>query len=350
MKINKVISQEYLECARKYYDLKSKVFSKYNIKDMDAFKEIQSEILKASSIEELCLIRKKIHRVGMTSLKNLSVIEVFYHYLIENMKNLRITELQFLKENQVIDFLYQKSLTHKTSTLDLYKKNLGEFFRFLDKKMSYDFDFSFRNLNFNKEKPLPKFLAKPRFLNFIDYLQNTYFEKDMDKKNRLILLIIAFTGIRGDEARKLKLSDLQITYDEFGESYYSIKINGKGNKQRVAGIKKHLIEKHLKEWLKCDLKKRKYNREYLFYNPELGMRGSDTARLFLVKTLRKLKIIKEKETMGLHTLRHSFASFVYDNTKDIVLTQNLLGHSSIETTKIYVHRTTDFSKQILNLF
>ncbi|PAF41068.1 tyrosine-type recombinase/integrase [Helicobacter sp. 11S03491-1] len=348
MKNIRKLSQEFLESAKKYYDLKSKVFSKYNILDTEAFKEAQIKILEAGNIDELCLLRRKIQKIGMNSAKNLTVIEDFYHYLIENAKNLHISELKFLKENQVIDFLYQKSLTNKSSSIALYKIILGEFFRFLDKKMGYDFDFTLRNLRFNKEKPLPKFLPKPKFLNFIDYLQNAKFNRDFDKKNRLILLIIALTGMRSNEVRSLKLSDLQVTFNEYGESYYSIKITGKGNKQRIAGIKKSLIEKHLQEWLKCDLKKRKYNQDYLFLNP--AFKGSDTTINFLIKTLKKLRILKEKESAGLHILRHSFASFIYEQTKDIVLTQNLLGHSSIETTKIYVHRTTDFSKQILNLF
>ena len=40
---------------------------------------------------------------------------------------------------------------------------------------------------------------------------------------------------------------------------------------------------------------------------------------------------------GAHTLRHSYASLIYKESNNLLLLQQLLGHSSIETTKIYTH-------------
>ncbi|PAF50476.1 tyrosine-type recombinase/integrase [Helicobacter sp. 13S00477-4] len=347
-KINtKELSKEFLEEIKCFYDFKSKVLSKYSIKNMESFKEFQSQILSLKNMQEVIKMRLKLHQLGMIGIKSYIIIEKLYFYVLENAITLQIPALKFFKENHLIDFIYQKSLNHKASSVNLYKTVLGDFFRFLDKKRGYNFDFNLKGLVFNKSKPLPKYLEKNKFLSLIQYLQNTKFTKDNDKKNRLILLLIALSGMRSAEVRNLKLSDLQISYKD-GEEFYSICITGKGNKQRKAGIRKDLIEKYLYEWLNCNLCKRKYNKEYLFINPL--QKGTDTTRRFLLKTLKELKFIKEKENTGLHMLRHSFASYIYDNTKDIILTQNLLGHSNIETTKIYVHSTTDFSKQILHLF
>lgn len=347
-KENTRLAQEFLEGIKHFYNFKTKVLSKYAIKSMADFKKLQNQILEINTIKELGEMRIKLFKLGMGSIKNFRIIEIFYSYLMQNINNINISQLKFLKIEEIVDFLYEKSLVNKSSTLMLYRVILGDFFRFLDKRRGYRFDFSLKGMSFNKEKVLPKFLPKPKFLNFIEYLQTHTFKRDHDKKNRLILLLISFSGMRSQEVRNLKISDFKITYDDNYQEYYSIKIIGKGNKQRLIGIKKELIEKHLLEWLECALKKRKYNSDYLFFNPLQA--GSNTSRYFLIKTLKEMKFIKDDETMGLHMLRHSFASYIYDETKDIILTQNLLGHSSIETTKIYVHNTTDFSKQVINLF
>lgn len=162
------------------------------------------------------------------------------------------------------------------------------------------------------------------------------------------MLIVAFSGMRSQEVRNLKFSDLKPTCNKDGEEFYSIRITGKGNRQRMAMIKKEYIQKYLSEWMNSNLKKRKYNTEYLFLNSL--KKGSNTTREFLIKTLKELNLLDKKERVGLHMLRHSFASYVYGESKDIVLVQNLLGHSSIETTQIYVHKTMDLSEQVVALF
>lgn len=342
------LGREFLEKIKYFYDFKTKTLSKYAITDNEEFQKLQKQILKIESIQELKQIARKIYAIGMKSIKNFLIIEDFYDYLIKNAKIANIKEWKNIKEEHVVDFLYQRSLVNKTSTLALYRVVLGDLFRFLDKKCGGDFDFSLRNLSFNKEKTLPNFLPKPKFLNFIEYLKNQDFKKDYDKKNRLILLIVAFSGMRSQEVRNLKFSDLKPTCNKDGEEFYSIRITGKGNRQRMAMIKKEYIQKYLSEWMNSNLKKRKYNTEYLFLNSL--KKGSNTTREFLIKTLKELNLLDKKERVGLHMLRHSFASYVYGESKDIVLVQNLLGHSSIETTQIYVHKTMDLSEQVVALF
>lgn len=337
--------KELLEGIKHFYDYKTKIFTKYAIKDIEGFKKLQSEILIIKDIEELKLMRRKIISIGMRSVANFIILEKFYLFLIENTNVLKIPELKFLKSDFLVDFLYEKSLKNKSSTIMLYKVILGDFFRFLDKRCDYDFDFSLRNMKFNKEVCLPVFLPESKFLNFIEYLKNHDFKKDYEKKNRLMVLIVALSGCRSAEVRNLQLSDFKITTNKNGEEYYSLKLIGKGNKERMTAIKKKDLEKPLQQWLDCDLRRRKYNQKFLF---STNNSKSDNTRYFLQKTFRELKI--EEKKLGLHILRHSFASYIYQKTKDLILTQNLLGHSSIEVTKIYVHKTIDFSEQVLSLF
>ncbi|OOP93435.1 integrase [Helicobacter pylori] len=49
---------------------------------------------------------------------------------------------------------------------------------------------------------------------------------------------------------------------------------------------------------------------------------------------------------GLHLFRHSFATLVYAESRDIVLTSRALGHSSLLSTKIYIHTTQEHNKRV----
>ncbi|WP_367706338.1 tyrosine-type recombinase/integrase, partial [Helicobacter pylori] len=54
--------------------------------------------------------------------------------------------------------------------------------------------------------------------------------------------------------------------------------------------------------------------------------------------------------LGLHLFRHSFATFIYDETQDLVLTSRALGHQSLSSTKIYIHTAQEYNKQVASIF
>ena len=55
--------------------------------------------------------------------------------------------------------------------------------------------------------------------------------------------------------------------------------------------------------------------------------------------LRSCGIKKEKN--GAHMLRHTFATLLYNKSKDLVLVQETLGHASLDTSRIYTHFDKD---------
>ncbi|WP_367752941.1 tyrosine-type recombinase/integrase [Ammoniphilus sp. 3BR4] len=51
--------------------------------------------------------------------------------------------------------------------------------------------------------------------------------------------------------------------------------------------------------------------------------------------------------LNAHKLRHSFATRLYENSKDIVLVKDQLGHESVETTNLYTHLSNTQRKRAL---
>ena len=89
----------------------------------------------------------------------------------------------------------------------------------------------------------------------------------------------------------------------------------------VRGIKKHMVMNNPKT--------------YLFENLNRpGMPISKTRVRFLLK--EALKMTDIKKPVSVHTLRHTYATHQLESGQNIVL-KDLLGHSNIQTTLIYLH-------------
>ncbi|WP_034376376.1 tyrosine-type recombinase/integrase, partial [Helicobacter suis] len=227
------------------------------------------------------------------------------------------------------------SLTYRPSSICVFKVNLGIFFRYLDSKKGFHFNFSLK-ISLGNHAHLPKFLFKERLFACIEYLKNMQCKSDLEKRDRLIVLIVAYSGLRTTEVKNLKLEDVKKDMD----NYYFI-IHGKGNKERLVTIKRQLIEPYLLEWLQSKTKQN--DRSGILFKSIVSQR-------FINKMLVSLGFTDNFKSAGLHMLRHSFGSYIYGETKDLVLTQHVLGHSSIETTKIYIHTNSDYGKIVADLW
>ncbi|TEY17014.1 integrase, partial [Campylobacter sp. CH185] len=130
---------------------------------------------------------------------------------------------------------------------DASKKNYRiaviNFFDFLDKQNEEDekahiFDINLKNwagIAGSKGVKLPEFMSEEELKKFLDAIENADFRNNT-VRNKLIIKIIIFTGIRVSEAINIKMGDISEEND-----LYIIRIRAKGNKYRVVMIKKELI-------------------------------------------------------------------------------------------------------------
>ena len=179
-------------------------------------------------------------------------------------------------------------------------------------------------------KRLPKALT---LLNIDSFLKVTRVDK-FAKRDRALLELLYATGGRVSEIINLKVDDLQ-----FSDDHTSVKLTGKGGKQRVVPVGK-FAQDALSDYLnnsRKDLLKVESNK-FLFLNGRGGALTRQSAWKIVVTQAKTAGITEE---LSPHSLRHSFATHLLDGGADIRVVQELLGHSSVTTTQIYTLITID---------
>lgn len=148
-------------------------------------------------------------------------------------------------------------------------------------------------------------------------------------RDKAILATFIYTGMRRGELLALRTRDV-----DFDAGVVTVN-NGKGGKARVVPMCHELIEP-LRDWLElrppCD-------HDALFttrLGQPLGKHGVQDAF-----SRAKAAAGIDREGVTIHTLRHTFATSLLENGADLVSIQRLLGHSSLDTTAIYLHVQMD---------
>ena len=185
-----------------------------------------------------------------------------------------------------------------------------------------------------KTRSLPKVMTEKEINQLIKHVEiNT--KKNL-RDDALIELLYS-TGLRVSEVANLKIGDINFEKSE-------IKILGKGNKQRVVIFNNKSKEKIIK-YLKNDKRLISLKTEALFQNKFKQSLSPRSIQRLLKKYLNFSGINSKYST---HTLRHTFATHLLEGGADIKVIQQLLGHSSPETTKIYTHLSSPALKNVYN--
>lgn len=142
-------------------------------------------------------------------------------------------------------------------------------------------------------------------------------------KHRFLLAFAYGAGLRMNELRMLKLSDIDTDRRQIHIR------QGKGKKDRYVVLSKFIAEK-----LPLYLKETK-PQVYAFEGQTQGeCMGERSIQYVVNEALNKTNI---KKAVSMHTLRHSFATHLLEDGIDIYSIQKLLGHSNIQNTIVYLH-------------
>lgn len=206
--------------------------------------------------------------------------------------------------------------TKSKNTIMLATAALKFFFKEILKK-----DFSGVRMP-KKDNRLPEVLTRDEVKKLIDSADN--------EKSRLMISFLYSTGVRVSELVNLKIEDMN-----FAEKTGWVRM-GKGGKDRIFSLSENL-GKELQEYLKDR------GNKYIF-SKDSALTTRNIQKI--IKLTAKRAEINKKVTP--HTLRHSFATHLLENGTDIRMIQVLLGHSSLNTTQLYAHISSEQIKKVAN--
>ena len=153
-------------------------------------------------------------------------------------------------------------------------------------------------------------------------------------RNRLLLEILYGTGARVSEAAGLTLGMLD-------QATRVITITGKGNKTRIVPYGQYAADalaSYLRDARPQLLAKSPVMHDKLFVN-QRGQALTASGIEYILKQLAKKAGLTQM--ISAHMFRHTYATDMLNNGADLRTVQQLLGHSSLSTTQIYTHVTTD---------
>jgi integrase/recombinase XerC len=144
------------------------------------------------------------------------------------------------------------------------------------------------------------------------------------------------TGIRRIELINIKEKNVSI-------SNKTIKVIGKRNKERYIPLLESTILA-LEQYLKVK-KQFSIGIEELFIT-EKGNKIYETLVYRIINSYFSKVSLKEKKSP--HILRHSFATHLLNQGADLNSIKELLGHSSLASTQVYIHNSLDAIKKMYN--
>ncbi len=312
--INKEKNKDYYnklkKIAIKYYDdYKPQTYTFEDNQKKLTLEQIHKLVDKIT-LTELAIIRYKniLQKTSFsegTQKNYLSGFKIFLKYF-DFIHPKKISDIEIKK------YLFESKEKHKLSVSYINGQiNTIKFYYTHIEQRKIEYKYLFRP---KREKKLPVVLSPKEVFEMIRVTENL--------KHKSIIALLYASGLRRSELLNLKIYDIDF------ERELLIVRKGKGKKDRQTLLSnnfKSILQNYLEEY---------QPKEYLFEGAAGGRYSESSMEKVIKKAVEKAKIAKHVTP---HTLRHSFATHLLENSVDIRFIQELLGHSSIKTTERYTH-------------
>ncbi|MBP3707140.1 MAG: tyrosine-type recombinase/integrase [Clostridia bacterium] len=257
----------------------------------------------------------------------------FKGFILDNYGDIEVEELTA----QIIN-AYQLFLKNKGQGANTINQKVINVKSFLNWLVNVDI-LEHRPFNFKQiiKIKVPKrvkvhYLTEEEYTKMISEV--TYSDEYFTLRNRAILILIISTGLRREELLTLKFSNIKNN---------SLEFMGKGSKERVVPLSE-FAQQILNEYIA--VRNQKYGTEspYVFISRNGDMIAKDAYQYMIKKALKVIG----RESERPHVLRKTFAYNYIRQGGNLFELKEILGHSDIKTTEIYVGISDEQKREGVN--
>ncbi len=216
------------------------------------------------------------------------------------------------------------------------RASLHSLFRYLVKTGMIEKDpmeaYEDASLRTRSKQRVPVFLTQEEVTRLIQAVSTFHQKKPkqswLANRDFAILLLMLNTGMRVSELVQLNLNSIQHEGNSF-----RIVILGKGGKERMLKLNQ-LATSALHTYLD---NRPKSETSALFLNKNFTRLSRKGIAELIAKYVKEANLPPKQKSISPHKLRHTLATLLLSNGENIRVVQEILGHSSIQTTQIYTH-------------
>lgn len=250
------------------------------------------------------------------------IAHIVEHQCLSSCTELRHLHIRAWIVSQMEAGQSPRSINRRLSCLKTY-------FKFLRKRGLMSSDPMKKVVAPRTGKRLPVFVQESQMAALFTHVE---FGEDFGgQQQRLLLELLYATGMRRSEASSLKISDIDL-------SRMVLRVRGKGDKERMlpfATYLSDLIEKFLA--LRAAMFPTTAE-PWVFLN----RKGAKLLPESIYQIVRKnLSLVTTIEQRSPHVLRHSFATHLSNNGAELNAIKELLGHSNLAATQVYMHNSIE---------
>ena len=269
-------------------------------------------------LKDYLVVERNCSKHTIRSYKN--TFKQLIEYLV-NIKNIKLQNINFntITRDVIIEFLnYLETVKNiSTRTRNQRLAAIKSFYQYCLYEEIDNVDNINKVLSIKVKKTpetVTDYLTEEELKKFLDSIDKS---SKIGFRDYVLIVLLYDTGARADEIRKLTLEDIRL------DSGYII-LNGKGKKQRIVQVMdntKELLIRYI------DIFRPK---SYLFNN-----KNNVQNEMFVYNVIQKYNKVISNKKITPHALRRTRATHLLDHSVPIVHIQELLGHSSVQTTQSY---------------
>ncbi len=245
-------------------------------------------------------------------------------------------------KEKIEEYVTHLHKSYKQKTVKRKIASIKAFYNYLEEtEIIAESPFRKIKVKFKETVTLPRIIPREEIEKLLNHMYQCLNENDKASRKFMLRDVAVIEVFFATGARVYEISNIRD--DSINLNTGLIRLMGKGGKERYVQISNTSILEVLKKYYDENEQAIKKS-GYFFVNNRESRYTEQSIRLMLKKYTKQAGI---ERNITPHMFRHSFATYLIEEGVDVSCVQQILGHSSIKTTQIYIHIAAKKQAEIL---